>query len=235
MRSICFTDHVPASDGYDPDNRMEISDFEKYRSIVDEIRGTGGDTEVLWGIEADYYPGCREFLDEWLPAQGFDMVLGSVHYIGAWPFDHPDHKERWFTCDVMSAWREYFEMVCELADTGLYDALAHPDLPKKFGARPPESDIVDMVASAFDRIASSGMAIEVNTSGLRKDAGEIYPSSQILVLAFEREIPICFGSDAHSPSDVGRGFGAGVALAREVGYTEYACYRQREREMAPIP
>jgi len=42
------------------------------------------------------------------------------------------------------------------------------------------------------------MSIELNSAGFRKPIGEAYPSLELLELAYEKNIPITFGSDAHS-------------------------------------
>ena len=59
--------------------------------------------------------------------------------------------------------------------------------------------------------AEAGCAIELNTAGLRKDCREIYPSREILELAFQKNVPITFGSDAHAPDEVGMNFAEAVA------------------------
>jgi histidinol-phosphatase (PHP family) len=77
--------------------------------------------------------------------------------------------------------------------------------------------------------------MELNTSGLRKPVGEIYPAALIVTLARERDIPICFGSDAHSPEEVGKDFPAALQLARDAGYTHYFRARKREKNLVPLP
>ncbi len=231
---ICFTDHCPYPDGYDPAHRMSMEDFPGYRREIKRLRD-GGRPEVLFGIEADYYPGCEAFLGDWLPAQGFDLVIGSVHYISGWGFDNPEDRHLWDDVDVSGTWEAYFELVGELADTGLFDAVGHLDLPKKFNYRPPEADLERMAAPAMDRIARAGMGLEINSSGLRKPVGEIYPSLRLLAMARERDIPVCFGSDAHGPEEVAAGFGAALDLARRAGYTQYFRIRGRQRILLPLP
>jgi histidinol-phosphatase (PHP family) len=81
-----------------------------------------------------------------------------------------------------------------------------------------------------ETIGESGMCIEINTSGLRKPCHEIYPSEELLKTCFDNGIPITFGSDAHSPEDVGNGFDQAVALARRVGYEEITRFTQRRRD-----
>jgi histidinol-phosphatase (PHP family) len=77
------------------------------------------------------------------------------------------------------------------------------------------------------RGTKSGCAIELNTAGLRKDCREIYPSREILQLAFQKGVPITFGSDAHAPEEVGMNFAEAVQLARSVGYRN-ACRFESE-------
>ncbi len=205
-----------------------------YRSMVTGLQD-GEEPRVLYGIEADYYNGCEAFLREWLPAQHFDFVLGAVHYIEDWGFDNPEERHTWDSVDVNVTWQKYFELIEKLADTKLFDAASHIDLPKKFGHRPKDKDLRKIVQPALDRIARAGMGIELNTSGLKKPVAEIYPSPLILSLAFKRDIPICFGSDAHSPEDVGSGFDFALKLAREAGYTHYFKINRRKKILIPLP
>ena len=231
---LCFTDHAPNPHGYDPANRMALEDFPAYQAMIRPLQKSES-PRVLFGVEADYYPGGLDFLRQWLAANSFDFVLGSVHYVGDWGIDSPSEMHRWRTADVPDAWRKYFLLLADLADTRLFDAVGHLDLPKKFGFVPPEQDIAGMAGPALDRIAEAGMSIEVNTAVLRKPIGEIYPSPLLLRMARERGITICFGSDAHKPGEVGFEFPAALRLAREAGYTHAARYSRRRRTLVPLP
>jgi len=235
LPEICFTDHVPNPDGYDPVNRMRLDQFPLYRTMVADL-ARASQPVVLFGIEADYYNGCERFLQDWLPRQEFDLVIGSVHYIDNWGFDNPDERHVWDSVDVTNTWAAYFNLIGKLADSRLADSrladvVGHLDLPKKFGYRPSDQDLKEMAQPALDRVAAAGMAIEINSSGLRRPVHEIYPSALLLSLAKARDIPICFGSDAHRPEEVGWQFDASLALARSAGYTHAMHYRHRR----PLP
>ncbi len=234
LAEICFTDHAPAPCGYDERCRMQLDQFAEYCAILRPLIAQNVKPRTLFGIEADYYEGCESFLERWLNEQPFDLVLGSIHYIGDWGFDNPDNLAVWDRTDIRRAWQDYFVLVAKLADTRLFDVLTHPDLPKKFGHRIDEQQLREWAAPALDRVAAAGMAIEINTAGLRKPVGEMYPAPAILVLAHERDIPITFGSDAHTPGDVGAGFAAATAMALAVGYSERARFRSRQRVLVPL-
>ncbi len=231
---ICFTDHIPSPDGYDTTHRMEMRQIRTYRSMIDDLQDQNM-PRVLFGIEADYYEGCEIFLPKWLPEQYFDYVLGSVHFIEDWGFDNPAERHIWDSVDVTATWQKYFSLIGRLADSGLFDAISHLDLPKKFGHRPSDNALKEMAEPVLDRIANARMGIELNTSGLKKPVAEIYPSSFLLSLAFERDIPICFGSDAHSPQDVGNNFDKALKMALEVGYTHCFRIRSRKKEFITLP
>lgn len=224
---LCFTDHCPEPSGYDYKHRMAVEHIPAYYELVRPLQDDTAPT-VLLGLEADYWPGCEAFLRGFLPKQPLDLVLGSVHYIKDWGFDNPDYLKLWESVDVRGVWKEYFNLLAELANTGLFDVIGHFDLPKKFGHRLRDRDMKEMVQPLLDLLARRNMAIEINTSGWRRDVAEAYPSPLILALAREREIPITFGSDAHAPKEVGYEFERALLLAREAGYTDSLRFRNRQ-------
>jgi len=230
---ICFTDHVPTPDGYDARHRMTLSDFPAYQALITALQDRETPS-VRLGIEGDYYEGCEPFLREWLPAQPFDLVLGSVHYLDDWGFDSPDQRARWDTADVPAVWRHYFQQVTRLAQSRLFDVVGHFDLPKKFGHRIDETNLKRWAVPALDALAQAGMGIEINTSGFRRPVREQYPAALLLTLARERQIPLCFGSDAHQPDEVGHAFETAVALARQAGFTQTARYARRRATLVPL-
>ena len=85
-----------------------------------------------------------------------------------------------------------------------------------------------MVKRAFS-IFSNDSFLEINPAGLRKPIGETYPSKQLLELAYEMNIDITFGSDAHEIEQVGFKYDEVVSLAKEIGYTKCITFDNREK------
>jgi histidinol-phosphatase (PHP family) len=164
-------------------------------------------------------------IKQWNP----DYLIGSVHHIGSWLLDSEREIEEWKRRGVDHVYTQYFGLVQAMAKTHLFDIVGHLDLVKKFGHRP-KSDLTDLMLRTVETIGKSGMCIEINTSGLRKPCREIYPSEKLLKMCLDNGISITFGSDAHSPEDVGNGFDQAVALARRVGYGEITRFMQRRRD-----
>jgi histidinol-phosphatase (PHP family) len=98
---------------------------------------------------------------------------------------------------------------------------------KKFGNRP-SHELLDDLEETAKVFKECGVAVEINTSGLRKPVHEIYPSYEILKVYKRFDIPVVFGSDAHTPDEVGRDFDKATTLAAEAGYDEYVTFENRK-------
>lgn len=234
LPELCFTDHCPEPSGYDARHRMKLEEIPTYRDLITPLQDHSP-PDIFWGIEGDFFPGCETFLAGFLPSQPFDLVLGSVHYIRDWGFDNPDYLKTWESVDVKGVWKEYFKLLKQLVDTRLFDVIAHFDLPKKFGHQLRDREMKELAQPLLDHVASSGMGIEINTSGWRRTVREAYPSPLILSLAAERGIPITFGSDAHTPGEVGYEFARALTLARETGFTQSLRFRLRQGSRVALP
>jgi histidinol-phosphatase (PHP family) len=144
--------------------------------------------------------------------------------------DSPYQLSKWKDRDAFEVWSIYFERLTMAAETGFFEIIGHADLPKKFGHRPTR-DCTPLYEKFLSAAKKHNCAIELNTAGLRKDCNEIYPSREILQLAYQKGVPITFGSDAHAPEEVGMNFAEAIQLARNVGYSQ--CWRlaNRRREV----
>jgi len=181
---------------------------------------------VLLGLEVDFFPETIEAVLGLLEPYPWDVLLGSIHWIGGWSLDHPEVVAEYVERGVETVYEDYFALETELARSGTVDVLAHVDLAKVFGHRPPNPPL-DLYRPVVDGAVASGTAVEVNTSGLNPLTGEIYPAPEFLRIFREAGVAITLGSDAHTPEAVGLGFDEARDLARSVGYTERLEFRQR--------
>jgi histidinol-phosphatase (PHP family) len=204
-----------------------------YVRTVEEAKAAG--LPVLLGIEMDWLPGRGDELRRFLAPYDWDIVLGSVHWIGSWGFDSssgPD-REEWERRDTDQAFADYAALLRELAASGLCDVLAHPDLPKLFGHRPSSlTPLHDAIVEASD---GAGCALELNSNGLNKPVREIYPALPVLERARANGTDVTLASDAHRPEKVGAGFEELTALASRAGYEEFVSFEQRQRRTHALP
>lgn len=227
---IGFSDHSPMlRDDFD-NWRMLYRQLDEYVAKVQLARQEFPQLTIRLALEVDYLPGHEDWIRSLATRHPWDYFIGSVHYVSeSWDIDNPAKLSEWKKRDAFEVWQIYFTRLTQAAESRLFDIIGHCDLPKKFGIRPAQ-DCTALYETFLDAVAKSDCAIELNTAGLRKDCREIYPSRQLLQLAFARHIPITFGSDAHAPEEVGMYFVDAMELARAVGYAETVRFHQRQRE-----
>ena len=227
ISTLVFTEHLPLPQRLDPMRRLSLhpDDLAVYAEEILALAAATVDVKVVLGIEVDWLPGDEEHMLAMLHsarALGVQVVMGSVHFLGDWAFDDPAEIGRWSDQDVDAVYAEYFDRWSQATASGIFDVMAHPDLPKKFGHRP-SGDTSAMYAQAAAAAASSATAIEISTAGLRKPVGEMYPAPRLLEAFFAAGVQVTVGSDAHAPTDVGRSLEQAYALAASVGYTSLVC------------
>ncbi len=230
LTEIGFSDHSPMS-REDFDNwRMFDRQLDEYVAKVRLAQKEFPQLTIRLALEVDYLPGHEDWIRKLAARHPWDYFIGSVHYVSeTWDVDNPAKLSEWKKRDAYEVWKIYFDRLTLAAESKLFDIIGHADLPKKFGIRPAQ-DCTPFYEKFLDAAAQAGCAIELNTAGLRKPCEEIYPSRDLLQLAFEKMVPITFGSDAHAPAEVGLNFAEAVALARSVGYAETTRFEKRERE-----
>lgn len=230
LDGIIFTCHSPMPDRFWPGVRMSIHELDEYFALVERCRERfAGQLEVRLGMESDFFPGMEPWVENLHQKADFQYILGSVHWQG------PEYRDIFNDKDEPAFRRSYFENLAKSAETGLFDCLAHPDLIKNY--QPVHWRFFDWreeIAAALDRIAKTGVAMELNTSGLNKSYSEMNPSAEILAMMAERGIPVVLGSDSHVAKRVGDNFIKGLETIREAGFAHISVFKNRRRQEIPV-
>ncbi|HLX63380.1 MAG TPA: histidinol-phosphatase [Planctomycetota bacterium] len=229
LRGVIFTCHNPVPN-WGANVRMDEREFETYVAIVEHARKKmAGRVEVLLGLESDYAPGMEAYLEKLHARVPLNFVLGSVHPQLA------EYRARYFAGDAVAFQRTYFTHLAEAAESGLFDCLSHPDLVKNmFPTTWDLAAMLDHIRSILDRIAKTGIAMELNTSGLQKAVEEMNPGPEILREMCLRNIPVVLGSDSHIPRRVGEDFGLACDLLTQAGNAEVSFFIGRKRQTVGI-
>jgi len=221
-----FSDHAPMS--FDPKYRMTFEQKRSYEKEVSHLKEQyKNQIKILLGYEVDYLGNhiSKEVMDTKV-----DYFIGSVHFIHEWGFDNPEFIGVYKDKDIDLIWQEYFDAIEQMAKSNLFDIVGHIDLIKVFNFMP-KKNIKEIVKPALKQIKKSNMVLELNPAGLRKPVKEQYPSCDILELAYELNIPITFGSDAHEIEQVGFQYDTVSSLAKKIGYTKCATFENRDRHL----
>lgn len=225
FNEIGFADHAPVNDGFDPVHRMTWDEFPLYVETVERLRGMYSQIQIRLGVEADIYPGFELSLQELSNAFPIEYVIGSVHFIDSDPVFFYDVKPR-TDSEIQNFIKDYYQRLILGVRSGLLDAIAHVDVIKWH--YPDWKDFIGSQAdSLFAEIQKAGMALELNTSGIRKKPAESYPGLKLIRLAAAYKIPMILGADAHEPRHVGADYHRAGHLLQEAGYHHLITFRSK--------
>ncbi len=230
LKGIIVTCHNPPIEGWSPRVRMAEEQWEEYVALVERAaRAWAGRVDVRLGLECDYIPGMEEGLRRQLDRCELHHVLGSVHPQLA------DYRARFYYGSPLEIQARYFDHLAQAAESGLFDTIAHPDLVKNnFVDRWQPEALSDVIRCTLDRIAATGVAMELNTSGLNKSFPEMNPGPFMLGEMAARGIPVVIGADAHTPVRVAAGFEQALDLLEAAGYSTVSQFLGRRRMELPI-
>ena len=223
LTDIAFTDHDRYHEG------VNFDDFERfYETLPANIK-------FKLGIELDNDPETSLAGKRWTEKNydKLDFVLGSVHFIGEWAFDHPSYKAEFENWNINKLYETYFKEIQKTAKSDLVDGLAHLDLIKIFNYLP-TADLSWVFEETLEIIKKQNKTLEISTAGWRKPINEIYPSEQIIAMARQKEIPITIASDAHAPNHLGEDYNRLAEILKKHNFKEVAIFEKHKRIMRPL-
>lgn len=196
---------------YDESYCMCGSTIKEYRNEVQHLAEKyRGSMEILCGIEQDCLAGK--------PAEAWDYVIGSVHYIRCGdeyvPIDETaeiltDAAGRYFGGDIYGLIGRYYETAAAVCEATGADIIGHFDLISKFnrggeggksGALFDEGDprYVESWKAAADRLIEADVPFEINTGAMSRGyRQEPYPSEPIREYIARRGGSFILSSDSH--------------------------------------
>ncbi len=219
---IAITDHVdfdPAAPAF------AHTTFAQRERVVRDAAARWADRGVAirFGVEVTWDRRWADDIAAWLRAHPHDFVIGSVHVYRDSPYAADRVAAFVAGKDLRAIVAPYFEEVEAGARSGLFDAMGHIDFVKRYLA--PHVTAADLATAPelyepiLAALVASGTSLEVNTSGLRQAAAELYPGPAIV--ARYRELggrAVSVGSDAHRPEAFAWALDDGYAAAAAAGF-----------------
>ena len=213
VKCITFTDHID----FNPhDNGYGYYNHEKFFAEFEAVKKRYGDRLILLsGLEfGEPHEYKKEF--EQYSAYPYDFMLGTIHF---WMDDL-------FASEVVAsgipcedAFDVYYMQMKNAIEYGGFDSMAHFDFPKRY-----YNKLVfdrDTVLDIFELMVKKNILLEINTSGLRKSIGKSLPDDELLELyALAGGKYYTFGSDAHTPLDLYKGFDYAEEKAKKFGLSQ---------------
>lgn len=188
-----------------------------------------GKIRINYGVELGQPHTRVAEVKKLLENYNFDFIIGSLHNLRGYPdfaFLRYDIMDRQMIEYIV---RRNLSELLELVTLGGFTTLAHITYMKRylindgviFDYKPYYSEL----EAIFKKIIEKGIALEVNTSGLRRGSTTL-PDPEIC--AFYREVGgelITLGSDAHLAKDIGDGIEESAAFLRDLGFKSQVVIR----------
>ncbi len=227
MEAVCITDH------YDmdyPGGEFQL-DTVSYLNRLEELREKyRGRLEIRRGVELGLQPHLGERIRNYTETYSFDYVIGSVHLVNGLD---PYERQQYPGTD-QELYREYFCCTLEnIRKIRGFHALGHLDYVVRYGYTKEKEYSYRKYAEQIDPIlrelAERGIALEVNSGGLKYGLG--FPNPHPEILKRYRELGgemVTLGSDAHRPEHVGYGFSQILETLQACGYKYYTEFSRGE-------
>ena len=241
LSGICITDHTDYLFPFDKNISAEnpfVFDVDKYFESIKKQAEDNPSFTVLTGVEIglqnDKNVICLN--DKLLSNHAFDEVIGSIHVVDN---KDPYYPDFWEGNNHKELLKQYFELTLEnLNAFSDIDILGHLDyavryMPKESVYDPKEFFEITDEIMVF--LIKNDIALEINTSGLKKGYGFTNPHPELIKRYYElggRLISI--GSDAHSPDAVAFAFDALSEELISYGFKEYAVFKTRNIELKKL-
>lgn len=182
--------------------RERVSEYQKTVAALKDV--WRGKLEIFCGVEQDFY--CD------FPAEGFDYVIGCVHYLkldgGYYCVDDRletllEITDRFFGRDPYGMVEEYFRTEARVVRQTRCDLIGHFDLIAKLNERYRLFDVshpryLAAWKAAADALLETGKPFEINTGGMSRGWRSVpYPAPDIVRYLAERGARFVLSSDSH--------------------------------------
>jgi histidinol-phosphatase (PHP family) len=200
IKVVCITDHV---DFDSRDTGFGFYNAHDYFVEIDRCKEKYKDKVLLLsGIEFSephLYVSEFNFLKEYK----YDMIIASAHWLKEGFIGQGYIYENNTMDDVIKMYYDVVEEAIEFED---FDTFAHFDLPKRYNKLFDATRYVNL-DRILQKLIDKDIALEINTSSIRKGVEEHMPSNNVLDRFIElggRRLTV--GSDAHSVEEIGMDF-----------------------------
>ncbi len=222
VKVLGFTDHGYAP--YDTDCCMRRESIPAYLEACRQLKDAyDGRMEILCGVEQDL------FSDE--PTDGYDYVIGSVHYLCLngeylnvdWKKEKLERAAFLLGGDMLAVTEEYYRLVSRVVERTHCQLIGHFDLISKLNEREHLFDENDprYVAAwrqAADILLETGVPFEINTGAISRGyRTEAYPAAPIRQYLRDCGARFVLSSDSHSRETLQYAFERYEQVCREEG------------------
>lgn len=239
IAEIAITDHVDFAPGTPAYEFVPFATRERTVREAAERWGHLG-VAIRFGVEITYDHRHEAAIRDHLAQNRYDYVIGSVHVYADSPY-HASRVGSWVAGrSLPEIVAPYFDEVGRAIRSGLFDTIGHLDFVKRY--LHPHVTAADLASAPelyeplLHALVEAGVALEVNTSGLRQAPHETYPSAAVVArYQLLGGTGVTAGSDAHTKESFSAGLEEGYRVAAAAGFRDLSFRRGGDRVVVALP
>lgn len=240
LKVLGFSDHSPVP--FENSFAIKDNEVDDYINTIKSLKEKYKDNiDIYCSMEMDFIPGKVRNFREMKQSLGLDYMIGSVHLVGndvnrLWFIDGSKYETydeglfNYYDGDIKKGVKAFFYQYNEMIETEEFDIVGHFDKIKMHNRNRyfNEEDkwYRDYLMETLTLIKEKSLIVEVNTRGIYKKRSEdFYPSTWILPIMREMNIPVVISSDSHKAEELTLCFDEAEKALKAAGYKETVCYK----------
>ena len=240
MKVLGFSDHSPVP--FENSFAIKNDEVQNYISTIKSLKEKYQDQiDIYCSMEMDFIPGIVKDFKKTKEELSLDYMIGSIHLVGndinkLWFIDgskvetYDEGLFNYYNGDIKKGVKTFFHQYNEMIETEEFDIVGHFDKIKMHNRdryfTENEKWYRDLLMETLTLIKEKSLIVEVNTRGIYKKRSEdFYPSTWILPIMCEMNIPVVISSDSHKSEELTLCFKEAEDALKTAGYKETMCFR----------
>ena len=240
MKVLGFSDHSPVP--FENSFAIKNDEVQNYISTIKSLKEKYQDQiDIYCSMEMDFIPGIVKDFKKTKEELSLDYMIGSVHLVGndinkLWFIDgskvetYDEGLFNYYNGDIKKGVKTFFHQYNEMIETEEFDIVGHFDKIKMHNRdryfTENEKWYRDLLMETLTLIKEKSLIVEVNTRGIYKKRSEdFYPSTWILPIMCEMNIPVVISTDSHKSEELTLCFKEAEDALKTAGYKETMCFR----------
>ena len=217
LKGLCFAEHADYNPAEEHFGFFSYQDFTlSFQDLQDSLEEGKNELSLLKGIEySEPHIYSKKF--QQLKKKKFDMIMAAVHWVKGGFVGNEEIIAEYPPREIFAC---YYDKLLKTARFGGFDVLAHFDFPRRYLGAEAAEGFAEVEREILRELVEQNIALEVNTSPIRKAGLEPLPSARIRLEYYRlggRRVVL--GSDAHSLEELGRDLAQAYRMIRRIGLT----------------
>lgn len=239
LEVLGFSDHSPVP--FENSFAIKNDEVHNYISTIKSLKEKYQDKiDIYCSMEMDFIPGIVKDFKKTKEELGLDYMIGSVHLVGndvekLWFIDgskvetYDEGLNNFYGGDIKKGVKTFFYQYNEMIESEEFDIVGHFDKIKMHNRDryflEEDKWYRDLLMETLTLIKEKSLIVEVNTRGIyKKRSTDFYPSTWVLPIMREMNVPAVISSDAHLPSELTLCFKEAEDALKAAGYKETMCF-----------